>query len=69
MLHFKSFPKCTTGTIESNSDAHGSFLQCLNCGFQRDTADDVSERAIKSMLKQWQKELQAQENAPSEAIA
>jgi len=69
MLHFKSCPKCTSGTIENNSDAHGSFLQCLNCGFQRDIADDISEKSVKSILKQWRKELQVQENAPSEAIA
>jgi hypothetical protein len=41
----------------------------LNCGFQRDIADDISEKSVKSILKQWRKELQVQENAPSEAIA
>jgi hypothetical protein len=69
MLHFKSCPKCTTGTIENNSDAHGSYLQCLNCGFMRDVAKDSSSQAVKALLATWHKELHAPELESAEAIA
>lgn len=69
MLHFKSCPKCTTGTIEHNFDAHGGYLQCLNCGFMRDVVDDLSKRKITAMLATWRKELQAAELGSSSAVA
>jgi polyferredoxin len=69
MLHFKSCPKCTTGTIEHNFDAHGSYLQCLNCGFMRDVADDIPTRTVKPLLARWQKELNASEVESASAVA
>jgi Zn ribbon nucleic-acid-binding protein len=69
MLHFKSCPKCTSGTIENNSDAHGNYLQCLNCGFMRDVPKDISSRSTKAMLAAWRKELHAVESDPATAVA
>ena len=69
MLHFKSCPKCTTGTIENNSDAHGAYLQCLNCGFMRDVAKDSSAQALKTLLAKWHKEFHAPELESAEATA
>jgi hypothetical protein len=59
MLHFKSCPKCANGTIEHNNDAHGGFLQCINCGFMRDVADNTSKKEVDSMLAKWRNELQS----------
>jgi hypothetical protein len=69
MLHFKSCPKCTTGTIEKNFDAHGSYLQCLNCGFMRDVDEAAPDKAVKSMLARWRKELHAAAAEGEEAVA
>ncbi|MEE8046410.1 MAG: hypothetical protein V3T49_06185 [Dehalococcoidia bacterium] len=69
MLHFKSCPKCITGTVEHNSDSYGNFLQCLNCGFMRDIADDVSKRSVTAMLSGWRKNLQATESESTGAAA
>lgn len=69
MLHFKSCPKCTTGTIEKNHDAHGSYVQCLNCGFMRDIEKGTSARAVKSMLAGWHKELHTAKTEAEEAVA
>jgi hypothetical protein len=65
MLHFRSCPKCTTGTIEQNNDAHGDYLQCLNCGFMRDVAKDLTKRNIAAMLKEWRKDLQTPKADPA----
>jgi ribosomal protein S27AE len=69
MLHFKSCPKCTTGTIEQNFDAHGNYLQCLNCGFMRDVPEDLSKRNVKAMLTAWRKELHTPELESADAVA
>ena len=69
MLHFKSCPKCITGTVEHNFDAHGNYLQCLNCGFMRDIADNVTKRNVTSMLSGWRKELLATESESTNAVA
>ena len=69
MLHFKSCSKCTTGTIEHNFDAHGNYLQCLNCGFMRDVPDGTTSKTVKRMLAAWHKEMHSDEPAESEAIA
>lgn len=48
MFYFKTCPKCKTGIIEHGSDMWGQYLQCLNCGFQRDFetgTDPVAELA------------------------
>lgn len=38
MLYFKSCPKCLNGTIQLDSDFFGSFMTCLNCGFEKSAA-------------------------------
>lgn len=35
MLYFNSCPRCTTGTVQLESDLYGSYLSCLNCGFEK----------------------------------
>ena len=35
MLYFRACPRCHTGTVELESDTHGPYLSCLNCGFQK----------------------------------
>lgn len=57
MLHFKSCPKCATGTVEHNSDSHGAYAQCLNCGFMRDLSDGISDSELSRLLALWQKKL------------
>lgn len=54
MLHFKSCPKCVTGTVEHNNDSHGAYAQCLNCGFMRDLPDGVGDLQLKKLLAAWQ---------------
>jgi hypothetical protein len=34
MLYFNSCPRCKSGTIQLESDHFGSYLSCLNCGFE-----------------------------------
>ena len=57
MLHFKSCPKCVTGTVEHNHDSHGVYAQCLNCGFMRDLSDGISDSELSSLLALWRKNL------------
>lgn len=38
MLYFKSCPRCRTGTVQLESDFYGSYLSCLNCGFEKSAA-------------------------------
>lgn len=38
MLYFNSCPRCKTGTIQLESDFYGSYLSCLNCGFEKSAA-------------------------------
>ena len=35
MLYFNSCPRCKTGTVQLESDLYGSYLSCLNCGFEK----------------------------------
>ena len=35
MLYFNSCPRCKTGTVQLGSDFYGSYLSCLNCGFEK----------------------------------
>jgi hypothetical protein len=35
MLYLKSCPRCQ-GDINADSDTHGMFLKCLQCGFSKD---------------------------------
>jgi hypothetical protein len=38
VLYFKACPKCKTGTVQLDSDFYGSFITCLNCGFEKSAA-------------------------------
>ena len=38
MLYFNSCPRCKTGTVQLESDFYGSYLSCLNCGFEKSAA-------------------------------
>lgn len=38
MLYFNSCPRCKSGTIQLESDFYGSYLSCLNCGFEKSAA-------------------------------
>ncbi len=38
MLYFNSCPRCKTGTVQLESDFFGSYLSCLNCGFEKSAA-------------------------------
>ena len=44
MLYFRSCPRCTTGTIQLDTDIYGTYISCLNCGFEKSAA---SVRKIK----------------------
>ncbi len=38
MLYFNACPRCKTGTVQLESDFFGSYLSCLNCGFEKSAA-------------------------------
>ena len=57
MLHFKSCPKCITGTVEHNHDSHGVYAQCLNCGFMRDLSEGITDSQLKRLLANWRNDL------------
>ena len=38
MLYFNCCPRCKTGTVQLESDFFGSYLSCLNCGFEKSAA-------------------------------
>lgn len=38
MLYFNSCPRCKTGTVQLDTDFFGSYLSCLNCGFEKSAA-------------------------------
>lgn len=38
MLYFNSCPRCKNGTVQLESDFFGSYLSCLNCGFEKSAA-------------------------------
>ena len=38
MLYFNSCPRCKTGTVQLETDFFGSYLSCLNCGFEKSAA-------------------------------
>lgn len=69
MLHFRSCPKCTKGTVEHNNDPHGGYLQCINCGFMRDVADSTSKEDAESMLSKWRKELKTPDSGSATSVA
>ena len=69
MLHFKSCPKCVTGTVEQNDDSHGAYAQCLNCGFMRDLTDAVSDSELKMLLATWRNGIPAVEPDSVDAVA
>ncbi|MCZ6539090.1 MAG: hypothetical protein O6922_04615 [Chloroflexi bacterium] len=69
MLHFKSCPKCVTGTVEHNNDSHGAYAQCLNCGFMRDLSDGLSDRELTRLLAAWRNDLPAVTAESVDAVA
>ncbi len=69
MLFFKSCPKCITGTVEHNFDAHGEYAQCLNCGFMRDLPEGASDPELNKFLAVWRNDLLAVEPESADAVA
>ena len=69
MLHFKSCPKCVTGTVEHNRDSHGTYVQCLNCGFMRDLTDGISGLELTQLLAVWRNDFAAVEPESADAVA
>ncbi len=41
MLYLKSCPRCA-GDINADSDMHGMFLKCLQCGFSKDLSPEMA---------------------------
>ena len=41
MLYLKSCPICA-GDVNADSDTHGTFLKCLQCGFSEDFSPDMA---------------------------
>ena len=41
MLYLKSCPRCA-GDIHADSDMHGMFLKCLQCGFSKDLTPEIA---------------------------
>lgn len=41
MLYLKSCPRCA-GDIQADSDMHGMFLKCLQCGFSKDLSPEMA---------------------------
>tara|TARA_B110000438_G_scaffold160634_1_gene153892 strand:+ start:4569 stop:4727 length:159 start_codon:yes stop_codon:yes gene_type:complete len=37
MLYLSSCPKCNKGTIEYTEDKQGKYIQCLMCGFNKNS--------------------------------
>jgi len=65
MLHFKACPKCVTGTVEHNRDSHGTYVQCLNCGFMRDLTDGISGLELTQLLAVWRGGTISRQSNPS----
>jgi hypothetical protein len=42
MLYLKSCPRCS-GDINADSDMHGMFLKCLQCGFSKDLSPEMAK--------------------------
>ena len=42
MLYLKSCPRCS-GDINADSDMHGMFLKCLQCGFTKDLSPEMAK--------------------------
>ena len=38
MLYFRCCPRCKTGTIQLDADLYGTYISCLNCGFEKSAA-------------------------------
>jgi hypothetical protein len=38
MLYFRSCPRCKTGTVQLDFDLYGTYISCLNCGFEKSAA-------------------------------
>lgn len=42
LLYFKSCPRCS-GDISADSDMHGMYLKCLQCGFSKDLSPEMAK--------------------------
>ena len=51
MLYFNSCPRCKTGTVQLGSDFFGSFLSCLNCGFEK-SANSVRKLNYEEIMRE-----------------
>ena len=43
MLYFKACPRCE-GDINVRTDWYGEYMECLQCGWSKDTDQDVISR-------------------------
>lgn len=60
MLYFNACPRCKSGTVQLESDFFGSYLSCLNCGFEKSAA---------SVRKLDYDELQREAEEPAVAVS
>ncbi len=47
LLYLKSCPRCT-GDVHADSDMHGTFLKCLQCGFSKDLSPEMAARLFRT---------------------
>jgi hypothetical protein len=45
MLFLESCPRCS-GDVNADSDTHGDFLKCLQCGFSKDLSVQMAARLL-----------------------
>ena len=43
MIYFKSCPRCE-GDVNVRTDWYGEYMECLQCGWSKDTSQDVLSR-------------------------
>jgi Zn ribbon nucleic-acid-binding protein len=44
MLWLKSCPRCQRGDLHENSDIHGPYVACLQCGYYLTLAEEATMR-------------------------
>jgi hypothetical protein len=45
MLYLKSCPGCA-GDVNGDSDSHGLYLKCLQCGFNKDLSPEMAAKLL-----------------------
>ena len=45
MLYLKSCPRCA-GDVNGDSDSHGLYLKCLQCGFNKDLSPEMAAKLL-----------------------